>query len=121
MRFSVIARIFFVAVLVGITGDNYMNMMCCAGSGFTGYVRKKILNNGLTVLVRSSHAIPKVCVEIWYKVGSKNEKTDQKGIAHLIEHMVFKGTTGQNSLNLSESDINVIVHTLSGSCNALLV
>ena len=118
MRLSVLARIYLIAILVGIIGDNCMNMTCCAESSATGYVHKKILNNGLTVLVRSSHAIPKVCVELWYKVGSKNEKTDQKGIAHLIEHMVFKGTTGQSSLNLSESDINVIVHTLSGSCNA---
>jgi len=95
-----------------------MDMRCCAKSDSSGHVFKKILDNGLTVLVRPSHAIPKVCVELWYKVGSKNEKTDQKGIAHLIEHMVFKGTAGKNSLNLSESDINVIVHTLSGSCNA---
>lgn len=82
------------------------------------HVFKKILKNGLTVLVRPIHSIPKVCTQVWYNVGSKNEKTDQKGIAHLIEHMVFKGTHGKNSLNLSESDINVIVHMLSGSCNA---
>lgn len=84
----------------------------------THHVYKKILDNGLTVLVRPTHSIPKVCTEIWYKVGSKNEKTDQKGIAHLIEHMVFKGTHGASSLNLSESDINMVVHMLSGNCNA---
>lgn len=84
----------------------------------THNVYKKILENGLTVLVRPLHSIPKVCTQLWYKVGSKNEKTHQKGIAHLIEHMVFKGTAGVDSLNLSESDINVMVHMLSGSCNA---
>lgn len=84
----------------------------------THHVYKKVLENGLTILVRPLHTIPKVCTQLWYKVGSKNEKTHEKGIAHLIEHMVFKGTSGQDSLNLSESDINVMVHMLSGTCNA---
>ncbi len=79
---------------------------------------QKVLSNGIAIIVRPVHSVPKVCVEIWYRVGSKNEKTDQKGVAHLIEHMVFKGTSGKKSLNLSESDINIVVHMLSGSCNA---
>ena len=76
-------------------------------------VSKKILENGLTVLVRSSHAVPKVSIQLWYNVGSKDEKTGEKGIAHLIEHMIFKGTK-----KLSESDINMITQKLSGVCNA---
>lgn len=76
-------------------------------------VVKKVLDNGMTVLVRPNHAIPKVSVQIWYNVGSKDEKTGEKGIAHLIEHMIFKGTQ-----KLSESDINELVHKLSGVCNA---
>ena len=56
------------------------------------------LENGLTVLVRPLHTTPNVCTQLWYKVGSKNEKTNQKGIAHLIEHMVFKGSSGPDSL-----------------------
>ena len=76
-------------------------------------VRKKILKNGLTVLVLPSSNIPKVSVQLWYNVGSKDEQSGQKGIAHLIEHMIFKGTK-----KLSESDINLIVNKLSGYCNA---
>ncbi|MBI2775415.1 insulinase family protein [Candidatus Dependentiae bacterium] len=76
-------------------------------------VFKKVLNNGLTILVRPNQLIPKVSLQMWYNVGSKDEKTGQKGIAHLIEHMIFKGTK-----KLSESDINLIVNKLSGSCNA---
>ncbi len=78
------------------------------------HVFKKVLKNGMTVLVRPSHVIPKVSVQIWYNVGSKDEKTGEKGIAHLIEHMIFKGT----DKNLSESDINVLAQKLSGSINA---
>jgi len=76
-------------------------------------VLKKKLNNGLTVLVRPTHQVPKVSTQIWYNVGSKDEHSGEKGIAHLIEHMIFKGTN-----DLSESDINVITNKLSGYCNA---
>lgn len=78
-----------------------------------GQVFKKVLLNGLTVLVNPMNNIPKVSVELWYHVGSKDEKTGEKGMAHLIEHMIFKGTE-----KLSESDINTITHKLSGYTNA---
>ncbi len=57
--------------------------------------------------------VPKVSTQIWYNVGSKDEKSGEKGLAHLLEHMIFKGTS-----KLTESDINLITHKLSGSCNA---
>lgn len=76
-------------------------------------VQKKVLKNGMTVLVRSMHNVPKVSLQLWYSVGSKDEKTGEKGIAHLIEHMIFKGTK-----KLTESDINIVSHKLSGSINA---
>lgn len=76
-------------------------------------VIKEILSNGLTILIKPSHNIPKVSTQMWYDVGSKDEKTGEKGIAHLIEHMIFKGTK-----RLSECDINLITHKLSGYTNA---
>ncbi len=79
----------------------------------TSPVKKKVLSNGLTVLVRPIHTVPKVSVQLWYNVGSKDEKDNERGIAHLIEHMIFKGTD-----RLSESDIDTISHKLSGSLNA---
>lgn len=82
-------------------------------SSKNAFVKKKVLDNGLTVLVREVHNIPKVSIQVFYNVGSKDEKTGEKGIAHLIEHMVFKGTK-----KLSETDINAAMHKLSGSSNA---
>lgn len=79
----------------------------------TKKVYKKTLSNGLTILVAPQHVIPKVSVQLWYNVGSKDELSGEKGIAHLIEHMIFKGTN-----SLSESDINMITQKLSGYCNA---
>jgi zinc protease len=76
-------------------------------------VIKKVLKNGMTILVRPVHMIPKVSIQLWYYVGSKDEKDSERGIAHLIEHMIFKGTE-----KLSESDINTLTHKLSSSCNA---
>ncbi len=78
------------------------------------------LENGMTIIVREQHTVPKVSMQIWYNVGSKDEQVGQKGIAHFIEHLIFKGTSDEvgESLNLSESDINVIAHKLSGYINA---
>jgi len=78
-----------------------------------GEVFKKKLSNGMSVVLIQNSNIPKVSVQLWYHVGSQNEKSGQKGIAHLIEHMIFKGTH-----KLSESDINIITYKLSGYCNA---
>lgn len=77
------------------------------------FVEKRILSNGMTILVRVARNIPKVSIQLWYQVGSKDEKTGERGIAHLIEHMIFKGTE-----TLSESDINILTHRLSGNTNA---
>jgi zinc protease len=118
MKLEVFLSVLYLLCIVGMTKAEEMNNNCSCGQVSKPHVYKKILGNGLTVLVRPIHSLPKVCTELWYKVGSKNEKTDQKGLAHLIEHMVFKGTKGNNSLNLSESDINTVVHKLSGNCNA---
>jgi len=77
-------------------------------------IKKHILKNGLTILVDEDHAQKKVSIQIFYHVGSRDEALKEKGIAHLIEHMLFKGTLEK----LSESDINVIMQILSGNTNA---
>src|SRR5512132_1757156 len=50
------------------------------------------LQNGLTLLVMERHHAPIVAVNLTYKVGSANEHTGITGVAHLYEHMAFKGT-----------------------------
>jgi zinc protease len=54
--------------------------------------QKFILKNGLTVLVHEDHKVPIVAVNIWYHVGSKNEKQGKTGFAHLFEHLMFNGS-----------------------------
>ena len=53
---------------------------------------KFTLDNGLTVLVHEDHKAPIVAVNVWYHVGSKNEKFGKSGFAHLFEHLMFNGT-----------------------------
>ena len=55
------------------------------------------LDNGLTVIVHEDHKVPMVAVNVWYHVGSKNEKVGKTGFAHLFEHLMFNGTEKYNS------------------------
>jgi zinc protease len=50
------------------------------------------LDNGLKVVLLEDHSTPIVHTELWYHVGSKNEKKGRTGFAHLFEHMMFKGS-----------------------------
>ena len=54
--------------------------------------QKFVLNNGLTLIVHEDHKAPIVAVNIWYHVGSKNEKPGKTGFAHLFEHLMFGGS-----------------------------
>jgi zinc protease len=54
--------------------------------------QKFVLPNGLTVIVHEDHKAPIVAVNIWYHVGSKNERPGRTGFAHLFEHLMFGGS-----------------------------
>ncbi|UCE20550.1 MAG: insulinase family protein [Gemmatimonadota bacterium] len=53
---------------------------------------KFVLDNGLTLIVHEDHKAPIVAVNVWYHVGSKNEKPGRTGFAHLFEHLMFNGS-----------------------------
>lgn len=53
---------------------------------------KRTLDNGLDVIVHEDHHLPMVAVNIWYHVGSKNERPNRTGFAHLFEHLMFEGS-----------------------------
>ncbi len=55
-------------------------------------VRKRILDNGLTVVMKEMHHAPVASFMIWYRVGSRNENPGITGVSHWVEHMMFKGT-----------------------------
>lgn len=53
---------------------------------------KRTLANGLDVIVHEDHQLPMVAVNLWYHVGSKNERLGRTGFAHLFEHLMFEGS-----------------------------
>ena len=57
---------------------------------------KYVLDNGLTLIVHEDHKVPIVAVNVWYHVGSKNEKPGKTGFAHLFEHLMFNGSENYN-------------------------
>lgn len=61
-------------------------------SSLSAGVRKTVLGNGMTVLTKEVPTAPVVTVQVWYRVGSRDEAPGVNGIAHQLEHLMFKGT-----------------------------
>jgi zinc protease len=57
---------------------------------------KRTLANGLDVVVHEDRRVPIVAVNLWYHVGSKNERVGRTGFAHLFEHLMFEGSEHHN-------------------------
>src|SRR5437867_2992844 len=55
-------------------------------------IKKTVLKNGLRVITAESHDSRVVSMQFWVGAGSANESNDHAGVAHFIEHMLFKGT-----------------------------
>ena len=71
------------------------------------------LPNGLRLVVHEDHSTPIVNVQVWYHVGSKNERPGRTGFAHLFEHMMFKG-----SKNVQPDQHASLVAGVGGEANA---
>src|SRR5712671_7934601 len=67
------------------------------------------LPNGLTLILSEDHSTPIVHLQVWYHVGSKNEKKGRTGFAHLFEHLMFKG-----SKNVGPEEHTSIVASVGG-------
>jgi len=74
-------------------------VMLAAGAGAVAQTKdveipyqKFVLDNGLTLIVHEDRKAPIVAINIWYHVGSKNEKAGKTGFAHLFEHLMFGGS-----------------------------
>jgi len=71
-----------------------------------------ILPNGLQVVMIKKHETPVVAVDIWYKVGSKDERPGKSGFAHLFEHMMFQG-----SENVGKAEHMKLINDVGGMVN----
>src|SRR5574340_227459 len=89
------------------------------GTG-TGQVRvphlqfkQRTLPNGLNVISIEDHTSPTVAIQVWYRVGSKDDPTGRSGFAHLFEHMMFKGTR-----NMKDEMMDRLTEDVGGYNNA---
>lgn len=71
------------------------------------------LPNGLTVVTHEDHSTPVINLQIWYHVGSKDEKAGRSGFAHLFEHLMFKG-----SAHVEPEQHDKIISNAGGQSNA---
>jgi zinc protease len=71
------------------------------------------LDNGLTVVLLEDHSTPIVHLQLWYHVGSKDERPGRTGFAHLFEHLMFKG-----SKNVEPEQHPSLISSVGGQSNA---
>jgi predicted Zn-dependent peptidase len=76
-------------------------------------IRKEVLDNGVTVLTERMPHVRSISLGIWLKIGSRNETPEVNGVAHFIEHLLFKGTT-----NRSGEEIARQVDSIGGHLDA---
>jgi len=76
-------------------------------------VTQETLPNGLEVILLEDHRAPVVTLQVWYRVGSRNEHTGITGISHLLEHLMFRGTP-----KYGQGEFSRLVQEEGGSHNA---
>ena len=76
-------------------------------------VRLTTLNNGLRVVTHDMPAVETASVGVWVGAGTRNETPDVNGVAHLLEHMAFKGTETRSATDIAEQ-----IEAVGGHLNA---
>jgi zinc protease len=74
--------------------------------------RQFTLKNGLNVILHQDRSVPVVAVNVWYLVGSGNERPGRTGFAHLFEHLMFEG-----SKNVREGEFDTLLEAAGGNNN----
>jgi zinc protease len=106
------------AMLIGLTFSLFANLACLAISfsataQTTPKVEQFTLANGLTVIVKPDHRAPTAVHMLWVRTGSMDEVDGTSGVAHVLEHMMFKGTP-----DLKAGEFSRRVAALGGRENA---
>lgn len=78
--------------LIGFAGNRGSGAKPESEGTMSATIETYTLPNGLTVITKPVPNVPVVSVYVWYRVGSRNEPAGKSGMAHFLEHMLFKGT-----------------------------
>ncbi len=84
-----------------------------AGASLPRSVEVSILKNGMTIVTDRMEHLESAALGVWVKAGSRDEHIQEHGIAHVLEHMAFKGTS-----NRTAQDIAVQIENVGGDVNA---
>jgi predicted Zn-dependent peptidase len=82
-------------------------------SGAAVEYRKTVLDGGLRIITEKIPGARSVAIGIWIDIGSRDERKEENGICHFVEHMLFKGTRSQSAEKIAAS-----LESLGGSLNA---
>lgn len=83
---------FIVIIFVLISSNVYKENSMSAEIPDKAGISKFVLNNGMTVILQENSSAPVTAVNVWVKTGSTCETEEERGLAHVHEHMLFKGT-----------------------------
>lgn len=87
--------------------------LCWPAFADTMPAKEFVLKNGMKIIVKEDHRAPTVAHMIWYKVGAMDEESGDTGVAHALEHMMFKGTK-----KLKPGEFSAKVAAMGGRENA---
>jgi len=93
----------------------YLFLLCLVLPGLAGAgeLQRTTYKNGVTLIVEEDHSAPVAMVQIWLKVGGRDELPGKTGLAHVFEHMMFKG-----SKKLDPGEFSRRIAAMGGSDNA---
>ena len=69
-----------------------LSLALLSATAYAAEIEEFKLSNGLRIMVREDHRSPVVVSQVWYRAGSMDEVNGKTGVAHVLEHMMFKGT-----------------------------
>jgi zinc protease len=90
-----------------------LSSLCTAAEEPSWNVTTETLPNGLQVLILVDHHTPVASLQVWYQVGSRNERLGITGLAHMFEHLMFRG-----SKKFGPGEFSRLVQEKGGSLNA---
>lgn len=96
---------------------SWIGLLCFGLSGVAFAQELKVekykLDNGITVILHEDHSLPVGAINLWYRVGSKDEVVKRSGFAHLFEHLMFMGTE-----RVPGNKFDTIMESAGGANNA---
>lgn len=105
--------VFLVVLGCLLGGGSLSTLRAASGPDLFSQVVEHQLKNGLKVLLLRESRAPIISVQVWYRVGSRNEELGKTGLSHLTEHLMFKGTA-----KIGPKDFTRLVQMPGGTDNA---